>query len=483
MERSQSKIFVFFVCVSFSLIFVSLATGRENPPPPDPTFSVKFPIAAVEVFPNGAKLLLIERRSVPLVTVAVAFRAGAADDPIGLGGVAQLVAQLMDKGTESRQAEEIAEFLDQMGGFIQKKADWDESVIGITVLSGYLEQVLELLSDLVINPAFRNKEIELQRQRTLSGLKIASRDPSYLADVVFNQILFRGGRYGHPPDGTQASVSRISEDSLRHFHRRHYHPSNAIIILGGDFQSGQGRGLIEKYFGSWSQKENTEKSRGLQETSSERVLSSDRRIIVVDVPDAVQTEIRIGNLAPPRASLDYAALAMSNEIFGGTAPDRLFEALRRRKGLVYGVSGQLDARRTAGAWRIETATGTNGTLKTLQIILAEMKRMATRRVSQSEIELARSYRRGNMVLQFESAEDVSSKLLELVLYGLPPDYWNGFYDALGRLGRDELFKVTRRWLRPDQSLVVLVGDAGAFNDGLDKYGKVEVVRVEDLDLD
>lgn len=217
--------------------------------------------------------------------------------------------------------------------------------------------------------------------------------------------------------------------------------------------------------------------------ASEQAPPSGRRIIVVDLPDAVQTEIRVGNLAPHRASPDYAALEMSNEILAGTAPDRLFEALRTREGLVYGVAGRLDVRRTAGAWRIETATRTAGTLKTLRIILAEMKRMATRRVSRSEIELARSYRKGNMILRFESAESVSGELLELVLYDLPPDYWNGFSETLDRLGRDDLLEATRRWLHPEQSLIVLVGDAAAFRDGLDQYGQVKIMSVENLNLE
>ena len=487
MRRGRIRSLSFFVWVAVGLVCAFQALGRENPPPPDPPLSVEFPVAAVEVLPNGMKLLLVERHSIPLVTVALAVRAGAVDDPAGLGGTAQMVTLLMDQGTESRQAREIAELLDRLGGSIQKEADWDDSLVGITVLSDHIEQASELLADLVLNPAFRPEEVALQRQRTISALQIASQDPSYLADVVFNRALFRTGPYGHPLDGTRDTVPRITGEELRRFHRRHYRPSNAILVLVGDFQPGHGRRLAEKYFGSWKRKGNREQEAGKSGESTEMASGqtppSGRRIIVVDLPDAVQTEIRVGNLAPHRASPDYAALEMSNEILAGTAPDRLFEALRTREGLVYGVAGRLDVRRTAGAWRIETATRTAGTLKTLRIILAEMKRMATRRVSRYEIELARSYRKGNMILRFESAESVSGELLELVLYDLPPDYWNGFSETLDRLGRDELLEATRRWLHPEQSLIVLVGDAAAFRDGLDQYGQVEIMSVEDLDLE
>ena len=116
-------------------------------------------------------------------------------------------------------------------------------------------------------------------------------------------------------------------------------------------------------------------------------------------------------------------------------------------------------------------------------MLAEMKRMATRRVSRSDIELARSYLKGNMLLQFESAESVSGKLLELLVHDLPPDYWNTFHAGLDPLGRDELLEVTRRWLGPEQSLIVLVGNAKAFREGLDVFGSVEVVSAENLNLE
>ena len=487
MRMGQIRSLSFFACLAVRLMCAFPALGREDFPPPDPPLSVEFPVAAVEVLPNGMKLLFVERHSIPLVTVALAVRAGAVDDAAGLAGTAQMVTLLMDQGTESRQAWEIAELLDRLGGYIQKEADWDDSLVGIAVLSDYIEQAAELLADLVTNPAFRSEKVELQRQRAISALQVASQDPAYLADAVFNRALFRTSPYGHPRDGTRGSVSRITEEELRQFHLRHYRPSNATLVLVGDFQPGHGRRLAEKYFGSWNRKGNREqgmaKAGESPEMASEQAALPGRRIIVVDVPGAVQTEIRVGNLAPHRASPDYAALEMSNKILGGTAPDRLFEALRTREGLVYGVAGQLDVRRTVGAWRIETATGTVGTLKTLRIILAEMKRMVTRKVSRSEIELARSYRKGNMILKFESAESVSGELLELVLYDLPPDYWNGFAETLGRLGREELLEATRRRLRPEQSLIVLVGNAAAFRGGLDEYGQVEVMSVEDLDLE
>ena len=487
MRRGQNKTLSFPVWVAVVLVSALPASGRENPPLPDPPLSVEFPTAAVEVLANGLELLLVERHSIPLVTVALAVRAGAVDDPEGLGGTAQMVTLLMDQGTESRPAREIAERIDRMGASIQKEAEWDDSLLGFTVLSDQIEQASELLADLVMNPAFRPEEVDLLRQQTLSALRIASRDPSYLADSVFNRAVFRASPYGHPLDGTRASVPRITEEDLRSFHQRHYRPSNAILVLVGDFQPARGRRLAEKYFGSWKGKGKGEKEEGgsgeSMEMGSEQAPASGRRIIVVDLPGAVQTEIRVGNLAPHRASADYAALEMSNEILGGTAPDRLFEALRTREGLVYGVAGRLDARRTSGAWRIETATRTAGTLKTLRIILAEMKRMATRRVSRSEIELARSYLKGNMLLQFESAESVSGKLLELLVHDLSPDYWNTFHAGLDPLGRDELLEATRRWLGPERSLIVLVGNAKAFREGLDVFGSVEVVSAESLNLE
>ncbi len=471
-------------CVSaFNMILVLWAglawLPGKDPPPPEAAPIVELPRATFRLLPNGLKLLLVERHSTPLVTLALVVRSGAADDPEELPGVAQMVTYLLDQGTTRRTDRRIAEALDRMGGMIQKEAEWDDSLLAFTVLSDSLEEASALLADLILNPVFPREAVERQRQQMISALQLASQEPSYLADTVFEKVLFQASRYGHPLDGTLASLGRIRAEDLRAFHRRHYRPENAILALAGDFKPRRGRKLAEKHFGSW--KSGSAEAAGRSQIPA--LPASRRRIIVIDKPDAVQTEIRVGNLAVPRNSEEYAAIEVANEILGGTAPDRLFEALRMEEGLIYGVESRLDARKTAGHWVVETATRTGGTLKSLKIILREMDRLATRRVSRSEFEMARSYLTGHLWLEFESMQGISGKLLDLLVYDLPADYWHSHGERLETLTRDDLLEVTRKWLRPESSLVVLVGDAQQFRDGLEPFGKVDMIPLSSLDLD
>ena len=370
------------------VLWVGLASlPGKDPPPPEVAPVVELPHVSVRLLPNGLKLLMVERHSTSVVTLALVVRLGAADDPEELLGIAQMVTFLLDQGTTRRTDRRIAEALDRLGGMIQKEAEWDDSLLAVTVLADYIEEGSELLADLVLNSVFPSAAVERQRQQMISALQLASQDPSYLADKVFEKVLFQGSQYGHPLDGTLASLERIRVEDLRAFHRRHYRPENAILALAGDFKLRRGRKLAEKYFGSW--KSGNTEAAGCSKLPA--VPPVQRRIIVIDKPDAVQTEIRVGNLAVSRDSEEYAAIEVTNEIFGGTAPNRLFEALRVEEGLIYGVQSHLDARKTTGLWVVETATRTGGTLKSLKIILREMDRLAARLVSRSEFELARSY--------------------------------------------------------------------------------------------
>ena len=461
------------------------AHAWDQPPPPGPAPSVALPEARVSILPNGLKLLLVERHTAPLVTLAVVIQSGGADDPANLPGTAQFVTMLLDQGTTTREASSIAEALDRLGGMVQKEAGWDDSILSVTVLSEHLEEGAELLADMALNSSFPSDAVERERRRTLSALSVAARDPSYVADAVFAKALFAPSSYGHSLDGTVTSIRRIRRDDLEAYHRLRYRPGNAVLILAGDFQPNAGRRMAEKLFGSWwgSAAEPQGPHRG------KPVLPSERRILVVDKPDAVQTEIRVGNLAVPRKSEDYEALEIANEILGGTAPDRLFAALREREGLAYGVESTLDARRYGGGWRIETATSTAGTVKSLRIIFREMERMTRRSVAPSEMELARSYLQGHLWLEFESSRQTANRLLEVQVYGLDADYWNFYRRRIGELRREEVLEAVRRWLHPERCLVVLVGNAAQFREklreGLREFGKVKIeyVQIDKLDLD
>jgi zinc protease len=463
------------VCLGVSLS--SAVAGRDYPPEVPPPRPFLLPAPNVSELPNGLKVVVIERHSLPLVTLRLVVRSGAEADPPSLAGTAQLVAGLLSQGTIRRSAQEIADAIDSIGGTLETGADRDDSYLALTVLSDYTERAFDLAADMVLHPRFAREELERRRKLTLSALEVLYEDPSYLADTVFDRLIFAGTPYGRPADGTPETVRRINEDALREFHAQNYRPRNSILAVVGDISSEDAYNRAVEFFGKW---QGGPTPGGQLHNIS--VVPRGGQLLVIDKPDAVQTEIRAGNYAVRRASEDYYALTVANQILGGPAANRLFKALRTRQGLTYGASSDLICQEAAGSWVAKTSTRTSETIRSLHLVLDEMKRLHDDRIAGAELRTAQSYLIGHLALEFETSEDIASQMLELMVHHLPLDYWNRFPEEIQRLRAEDVSRVTRRYLDPERSVVVLVGNTSAFRKELKRFGSPVIIPLQDLDL-
>lgn len=455
----------------------AVAACRDSPPTVSPSQPPRLPAPALRALPNGLKLVIVERRSLPLVTLRLVVKAGAEADEPDLPGAAEMVASLLDQGTALRSAQQIAQAIDEAGGGSDRGADWDNSFLELSVLSDHAEAAFDLLSDLIAHPAFAAAEVERQRKQALSALEVARQDPAYLADTIFGQAVFSGSSYGHPADGTLEALRRLTPEDLRRFYARNYRPSNSILALVGDLSGAEGFALAEKYFAGWKGEKAAPAAPATPAETAGR-----RRVIVIDKPDAVQTEIRVGNSAISRSSPDYFALTLANQILGGPATNRLFRALRSEHGLAYGASSDLDCRQRAGSWEAKTSTRTPETLKSLDVVLEEMKRLRDQPISQEELEAAQSYLTGHLALEFESSEGIATQLLDLMVHDLPLDYWNTFPQEIRKVTPEDVWNAARRHLDPERSVIVLVGNASGFDKGLKKLGPTRTIPLASVDL-
>jgi zinc protease len=335
----------------------------------------------------------------------------------------------------------------------------------------------DLVSDMISHPAFQPAEIERQRKQTLSGLQVAQDDPAYVADMAFQKLIFSGTAYGHPEDGTLESAARITARDLRDFHRRYYRPANCILAVVGDITAQEAMDLAAKYFSKWQNG-----SEPAPAPSGDPTPSAERRVIAIDKSDAVQTEIRIGNLGVPHDSPDYLALSVVNEILGGPSENRLFKALRTQKGLTYGASSDLVTRRHLGAWVAKTFTRTPETMKSAHIALEQMQSIQEHGINRGELDTAQSYLVGHLALEFETSDNVASKVLELIQDGLPLDYWNHYPEKIQALTTAEVDDAAKRYLDTDHGVVVLVGNISDFKKDLKKLGNAGVIPLQDIDF-
>jgi len=222
----------------------------ERPPQPLPARDVKFPPYEIRTLQNGLQVVVVQHHEQPILTLRMLIRSGAASDPSQKQGVAVLTAALLDQGTATRSAEQIADTIDSIGGGLGTGAGTDLSYANILVMKDSLSLGFELLNDVVRNPAFKGDELERQRQQAISGLRVSYEDPDYVAGLVFDRLVYGFHPYGLPNNGTPESLQSITVDDLRAFHKAHYAPNNAILTIVGDVDTKKTMALVDKYFGS-----------------------------------------------------------------------------------------------------------------------------------------------------------------------------------------------------------------------------------------
>lgn len=464
------------ICIAF-LAATPAVWARDIPPTVPSPSPVTVAAPMVRTLANGLEVVLLENHHLPIVTLTLAIKTGAEADPPHLPGTAQFAASLLNEGTRTRSAQQIAAAIDVMGGAFDSAAEWDDSWATLSTLRDHAQQAFALLSDMVINPAFAPAEIARLRRQTVSALDILQRDPGYLAGTLAERMIFLGTPYSHPADGVVQSVRRISRSELRQFHDLYYQPSNAILMIAGDISATQAFSLAQSSFSGW-------KGSGPLPPSSAKppAALTSRQIIVIDDPNAVQTVIRIADLAVRRASPEYDALTVANQVLGGPAENRLFTVLRSRYGLVYGASSNLLYYRSTGAWEMKTSTRTAETVKTVRLILVQMKRLRAHAISPAELRNAEDYLVGHRDLEFETSQQIAEHILDLMIYDLPMDTLNREPQKLRSLTTEDVLEATRSTLTPYKAVIVLVGNARGFEHDLKSLGQVRIIPMADVDF-
>ena len=295
-----------------ALAIASSAAGQENwpserPPRPLAAMDVSFPSYQVKTLPNGLQVIAVSHHEQPAVSLRLIVRAGGAQDPSARPGVASLAAALLDQGTTTKSAEQIATAIDSIGGAIGAGATSDLTSVHAAVMKDSFGVALDLVSDLARNPAFAAEEVERQRQQMLSGLRVSYDDPDYLAGVVFDRLVYGFHPYGKPDSGTPDSIAAVTREDLLAFHKRWFGPNNAILAVVGDVSAEEAFAGAERAFGAWSRIE-------LPKGQTDEPPAPTRRVVIIDRPGAVQTEIRVGNIGLPRRHKDYLALDIATKL-------------------------------------------------------------------------------------------------------------------------------------------------------------------------
>jgi predicted Zn-dependent peptidase len=418
------------------------------------------------VLKNGLTVLVLERRAIPLVHFRLLVRAGGTADAAGKEGTAALTARLLKRGTKSRPAAQFAEEVEFVGGEITTQALKEYTVVACEFASRDLEIAFNLLADLVLNPAFPAEELEKERRLQIASLVGRRDDPERVAEEAFDGWLFGSHPYGRPVEGTEKSVAAITRADVAAHYEAQFVANQAVLVIAGDIDAAQAAQKAGRYFGPWKRRSAAEAR------LPEPVAVRGRRILLIDKPDATQSQVRLGSLGPRRTDPEFFAARVANTLLGGSFTSLLSEEVRVKRGLTYAIGSHIDAARVSGSVSIATFSRNEAIVETIQAALEQVRRLREGAFLPEALDKARSFLAGNFPLQIESPEDLAAAVLSIEFYGLEPDYLNQYVRRVRAVGAEGVKKAAQRWFPVDDLAIVVVGPAAVLQRDLAALGTV-----------
>ncbi len=466
------------LCLLLLPVAVLGQTPQATPPPPATPRAVTFPKPSEQTLANGLRVIVIERSDSPLVSAQLLVKNGGEVDPPELAGLADMTANLLTKGTETRDATKIAEQIESLGGALESGARWDASTVTVGVMSARIGPAMEILADVVRHPTFKTDELERLRQQNLDSLTLALGEPGSIARFVAARVVFGDAPYGHPIGGTTESLTRILRDDVVKMHDLYYRPDNAILVIGGDIKAKDGVAFAEKYFGDWK------KPAAALPTFTPANISSNNpgRVVVIDKPDAGQAAVYLARVGINRKDPEYFRGIVTNSVLSGYS-GRLNQEIRIKRGLSYGAGSNLDARRDVGPFAASAQTKNESGAQVAELLLGEISRLSTQPPNDGELMPRKAVVVGNFSRNLETVNGLVGQVGSLALYGLSLDEINRYIGNVQAVSTVDVQQFAGTKLDAKTSNIVVVGNAKAFLPALQKeFPNVEVIPVAEMDL-
>lgn len=417
-----------------------------------PKVAEAVPLGRRVVMENGLTLLVAERRTLPMVSIEILIKVGSAQETKEKGGLANLTANLLPLGTVSRTAPEISEAIEFVGGSLIANASRDHSSLSLTVLKKDLDLGLELLTDVLLHPAFREAEITRQVRELKGRIRRKQEDPGEVAREAFAATLFGDHPYGRPVEGSDETLDGIARQDLIDFHRRYYVPNNSVLAVAGDVTLEEFQDTVDKYLKGWMRKAVP------QVDSSPAVPPARRQVVTID-RGVTQANIIWGHLGIARNNPDYYALSVMNFILGGGGlTSRLMRAIREERGWAYDVHSFFSARRLPGPFLVGLQTKNETARPAIDEVLHQIRRIREDGITTEELEEAQGFLTGSFPLRIDTNRDVVSMLTAIEFYGLGLDYPERYPQMILAVTREDVLRVARKYLHPDQGILVVIAD-------------------------
>ncbi|BAC91628.1 M16 family metallopeptidase [Gloeobacter violaceus] len=451
----------------------------QTPPPPGPPPSVSYPTPVERTLANGLRVIAVQRPNVPLVAAQLIVKSGSETDPPARPGIASLAADLLDKGTKTRSALEIAQAIDALGAELEAGAGFDATRVEVSATTPQFGRAFAILSEVVRTPAFAPAEIARAKTQAISNLQLAYSNPSALAQLVAQRLIYGEAPYGQPAEGTPASLGAIARADLERFHRTYFRPDNAVLVLGGDIAPEAAFAEAERVFGNWAKP-----AAPLPAFPADK-RDTASRVVVIDQPEAGRTAVAVGKAVLRRADPAYILGVVTNAVITGYS-GRLNAEVRIKRGLSYGAGASLVGRREPGPFVAATLVDHAKAAEATQVVIDTLASLVGQPAGAEELKPRKAVITGGFARSLETIDGLVNQVGTLALYGLPLGQINTFIGEAEAVTPLKVQEFAAGYLQSNQS-VVLVGNAKAFLPDLrkrfaERASRIEVIPFQRLDL-
>jgi zinc protease len=461
-----------------SLIFLATALSAAAPDVHAPGKVVLPPSSEIRL-PNGARIILMEKHDVPLVSFAARMRGGAVTNSAGKAGTASLLADLLQKGAGKRNAQQFAQAVDEVGGDLNADSGRESIIISGEFLSRDRNLMIGLLKDMLEEPRLASDEFAKVKERAIQTIAAEKdSDPFELVGPYFSSFLFGAHPYGQPVDGSEASLSRIELGDVTSYYHQQFGGDRLVLAIVGDFDAKEMTGAVRAAFGSWKP------APGAIPTVAAASPATSRRVLLVDKPDATQTYFWIGNVGISRTDPRRVGVDVANTVFGGRFTSILTTELRTKSGLTYAADSSFFRFTRPGIVAIQSFTKTESTAKAVDMALDLLDRFRNTGIAPDALTSARSYILGQFPPELETSKQIASRLAELSFYGLDRSEIEGYAAAVNAASERELNPLIKdAFPDPAHLVFVFIGNASAIRDVVAKYGPLTEMKITDKEFE
>jgi predicted Zn-dependent peptidase len=427
---------------------------------------VKLPPYKKATLRNGMTVLMMEHTKVPLVDIRLTLKTGSTSDPEGKEGVSGLTAGLLRKGTKNFNSLQISEALDFAGARFSASAGLDATSCTAQFMAKDISKGLDLFAEIIMQPTFPEDEFQKLKAQTLDSIQLARDSASGVIRTYFNNFLFGSHPYGR--NGDENSLESITHRDIVDYHKSNYSPSNAILVVVGDFKTAEMERMINARFGGWKSD-----ARPRPATLPQPTQVKGTKLLLVDKPDATQTYFMIGNVGVDRSNPDRVAIQVVNTLFGDRFTSMINTALRIKSGLTYGAQAGFSMNKAAGPFLISSFTANATTEKAIDLAIETLKELHLNGITQEGLDSAKVYIKGTFAPQtFETGSQLASCLSDLQIYGLPDSDVNDFFAKVDAVTLADARRIIKTYYPENDLCFVLIGKADEIRPVAQKFSEL-----------